>query len=42
MQNFNETQFDIQYVNIVSEPAIMSTILSGVNKTRTRCRKKNV
>ena len=40
VQNFNETQFDIKYVNIVTESAIMSNILSGVNKTRMRCRKK--
>ena len=40
IQNFNETQFDLQYVNIVTEPTSISTILSSVNKARSKGRKQ--
>ena len=36
IQNFNETQVDLQYVNIVTEPTSISTVLSSVNKARTK------
>ena len=40
IQNFNETQFDLQYVNIVTEPTSIFTILSGVNEGRAKRHKQ--
>ena len=40
IQNFNETQFDLQYVNIVNEPTSIFTILSGVNEARAKPHKQ--
>ena len=40
IKNFNETQFDLQYVKIVNEPASVTTILFCTNKATTRIRKQ--